>query len=42
MVSVEGELKQQVVASVEQGITLGREIGLLKLDKWIKLPKKTK
>lgn len=40
MVAVDGELKQQVVASVEQGIVLGKEIGLLKLDKWIKLPKK--
>lgn len=40
MVAVEGELKQQVVSSVERGIVLGKEIGLLKLDKWIKLPKK--
>lgn len=40
MVSVNGELKQQIVASVDKGITLGKEIGLLKLDKWIKLPKK--
>lgn len=42
MVAVEGELKQQVVSSVERGIVLGKEIGLLKLDKWIKLPKKEK
>lgn len=40
MVAVEGELKQQVVSSVDKGIVLGKEIGLLKLDKWIKLPKK--
>lgn len=40
MVSVDGELKVQTVASVEQGVVLGKEIGLLKLDKWIKLPKK--
>lgn len=40
MVDVDGELKTQVVSSVEKGIILGKEIGLLKLDKWIKLPKK--
>lgn len=40
LVSVNGELKTQTVASVEQGIVLGKQIGLLKLDKWIKLPKK--
>ena len=42
MVSVNGELKTQTVASVDRGIILGKEIGLLKLDKWIKLPKKDK
>lgn len=40
MISVNGELKTQTVVSVEKGIALGKEIGLLKLDKWIKLPKK--
>ena len=40
MISVNGELKVQTVASVEHGIVLGKNIGLLKLDKWIKLPKK--
>lgn len=40
MVSVNGELKTQTVSSVDKGIVLGKEIGLLKLDKWIKLPKK--
>lgn len=42
MISVNGELKTQTVASVDKGIVLGKEIGLLKLDKWIKLPKKEK
>ena len=42
MVAVDGELKTQMVSSVERGIVLGKEIGLLKLDKWIKLPKKEK
>ena len=40
MISVGGELKTQTVSSVDKGIVLGKEIGLLKLDKWIKLPKK--
>ena len=40
MVAINGELKTQTVSSVERGIVLGKEIGLLKLDKWIKLPKK--
>ena len=40
LISVNGELKTQTVASVEQGIVLGKGVGLLKLDKWIKLPKK--
>lgn len=41
MISVNGELKTQTVASVDYGITLGKEIGLLKLDKWIKISKKS-
>ena len=40
MVAVDGELKAQMVSSVERGIVLGKEFGLLKLDKWIRLPKK--
>lgn len=40
MVAVDGELKTHMVSSVKRGIVLGKEIGLLKLDKWIKLPKK--
>lgn len=39
MISVNGELKIQTVASTEREIVLGKEIGLLKLDKWIKLPR---
>lgn len=40
MIVIDGELKTRTVSSVERGIVLGKEIGLLKLDKWIKLPKK--
>lgn len=40
LLDVDGELKTRTVASTDQGITLGKEVGLLKLDKWIKLPKK--
>ena len=40
LLDVDGELKTHTVASTEKGITLGKEVGLLKLDKWIKLPKK--
>lgn len=40
MISVDGGFKTQTVSSVDKGIVLGKEIGLLKLDKWIKLPKK--
>ena len=32
MISVSGELKTQTVSSVDKGIVLGKEIGLLKLD----------
>lgn len=39
---VEGELRTRTIASVDRGIILGKEVGLLKLDKWIKLPKKEK
>ena len=41
LLDVEGELKVRTVASTDKGITLGKEVGLLKLDKWIKLPKKS-
>lgn len=40
LLDIDGELKTRTIASVDKGITIGREIGLLKLDKWIKLPKK--
>lgn len=40
LLDVDGELKTRTIASVDKGITLGKEVGLLKLDKWIKLPKK--
>lgn len=40
LLDIDGELKTRTVASTEKGITLGKEVGLLKLDKWIKLPKK--
>lgn len=40
LIDIDGELKTRTIASVTKGITLGKEIGLLKLDSWIKLPKK--
>lgn len=42
LIDIDGELRTRTIASVTKGITLGKEIGLLKLDKWIKLPKKDK
>lgn len=42
LVSAGGVLKQSTVMSVDFGITLGKDVGLLKLDNWIKLPKKQK
>lgn len=42
LLDIDGELKTRTIASTDKGITLGKEIGLLKLDKWIKLPKKQK
>lgn len=42
MVVIDGEFRTRTVASVDRGITLGREVGLLKLDRWLKLPKKEK
>ena len=40
LISLDGELKVRKISSVDGGILLGRNMGLLKLDKWIKLPKK--
>ena len=42
LLMIDGEPKTRTIASVDKGITLGREVGLLKLDKWIKLPNKEK
>ena len=40
LIDLDGELKTRTISSVDKGILMGKEIGLLKLDKWIKLPKK--
>ena len=40
LLDVDGELKRRTIISTNKGITMGKEVGLLKLDKWIKLPKK--
>ena len=37
-----GAFHRKTVASTEMGVVLGKEIGLLKTDKWILAPKKTK
>lgn len=42
LLDVDGELKRRIIISTKRGITMGKEVGLLKLDKWIKLPKKEK
>lgn len=42
LLDVDGELKRRTISSTNKGITMGKDIGLLKLDKWIKLPKKNK
>lgn len=42
LLDVDGELRRRTIASTDRGIVLGKEVGLLKLDKWIKLPKKDK
>lgn len=42
LLDVDGELKRRIIISTNRGITMGKEVGLLKLDKWIKLPKKEK
>lgn len=42
LIDIDGELKRRTISKVDQGIELGKEVGLLKLDKWIKLPKKEK
>lgn len=40
MLVIDGEVKKRTISSITHGITLGKDVGLLKLDKWIKLPKK--
>lgn len=37
-----GNFVTRTISSVDKGIVLGKDVGLLKLDKWIKLPKKSK
>ena len=36
LILIDGELKTRTISSTEKGITLGKQVGLLKLDKWIK------
>lgn len=40
LVYFDGKLRRKTVASVESGVILGKEVGLLKTDKWILAPKK--
>lgn len=39
MLMIDGELRVRTIASVTQGITVGKEVGLLKLDRWYKVEK---
>lgn len=38
LLMIDGELKRRTIAKVHQGIEVGKEVGLLKTDKWIKAP----
>ena len=38
LLMVDGELRRRTIAKVHQGIEVGKEVGLLKTDKWIKAP----
>ena len=40
LVYFDGKLRRKTVSSVERGVVLGKEVGLLKTDKWILAPKK--
>ena len=40
LVYFEGKLRRKTVANVDKGVILGKEVGLLKTDKWILAPKK--
>lgn len=42
LIYIDGEPRVRTIASVDREITLGRDFGMLKSDKWIKLPKKEK
>lgn len=38
LLMIDGELRRRTIAKVHQGIEVGKEVGLLKTDKWIKAP----
>lgn len=38
LIAIDGEWKSKQIMQVEKGICMNREVGLLKLDKWIKIP----
>jgi hypothetical protein len=40
MIAEDGEWKTKTITSTDEGICINKGIGLLKLDKWIKLPNK--
>lgn len=42
LLMIDGELKRRTIAKIHQGIEVGKEVGLLKTDKWIKAPIKDK
>ena len=42
LICIEGEWKTRQIMGAEKGYTMSKEVGLLKLDKWIKLPKSDK
>lgn len=40
LLAIDGEWKTKTIMQVENGICINKEVGLTKLDKWIKLPNK--
>lgn len=42
LLMIDGEFRRRTIAKVTQGIEVGKEVGLLKTDKWIKAPVKVK
>lgn len=40
LVLMDGKMKRRTIASVTQGIVVGREVGIMKTDKWIMAPDK--